>query len=304
MNIFRTKFWAVLCLYSVVVNTYAIDVGGVISSDTTWANTSEVYNITTPIQIAYGTTLTIAPGVKVAGGDIYVYGVLNISGTSQSKADLTDVHVIPGNNSPSEPYFISISHANLIDGSLLSPTGNGVYGSLLLQDSHLKDLKDRYGYNTFVHIWYPVSDVIIRRNIFDNFAGFNVGTSSSNADIIFENNHFKNFRTKYSSYADWGWVTCWNARNATVSISGSSFEPEGLNGYPAVSLEAGLDYASMIAVSNYWGTTVENEIRQMIYDKNDDLSCAGYIDYHPFLSAHHPDTPILGAEINILSTLR
>jgi hypothetical protein len=36
----------------------------------------------------------------------------------------------------------------------------------------------------------------------------------------------------------------------------------------------------------------------MIYDKNDDITCAGFIDYLPILTEPHPDTPMLPLTVN------
>ena len=60
----------------------------------------------------------------------------------------------------------------------------------------------------------------------------------------------------------------------------------------AVSLELGHDTAKMTAINNYWSTTDINVIDDMILDRNDDLNRAGYIEYVPFLTEPHPDTPI------------
>jgi hypothetical protein len=49
----------------------------------------------------------------------------------------------------------------------------------------------------------------------------------------------------------------------------------------------------MIAVDNFWNTTDTNVIDSMIYDRNDDLSVDNFIEYEPFLTEPHPDTPIL-----------
>jgi hypothetical protein len=47
----------------------------------------------------------------------------------------------------------------------------------------------------------------------------------------------------------------------------------------------------MIATENYWGTQDTQIIDQFIYDRNDDITCAGYIDYLPALTEPHPNTP-------------
>ncbi len=63
-------------------------------------------------------------------------------------------------------------------------------------------------------------------------------------------------------------------------------------------LPSGYDSAAMTATENYWGTTDTEVIDSMIYDKNDDIRCAGFIEYLPILSEPHPDTPTLPLIVN------
>ena len=51
------------------------------------------------------------------------------------------------------------------------------------------------------------------------------------------------------------------------------------------------DNALMTGINNFWNTNDTSIIDEMIYDKNDDFVCDGYIDYIPFLTEPHPDTP-------------
>jgi hypothetical protein len=52
----------VLCIIP-FSQAWAIQVGGIMSANTTWSVTSEPYVIISPIQIPFGVTLTIEPGV-------------------------------------------------------------------------------------------------------------------------------------------------------------------------------------------------------------------------------------------------
>lgn len=62
----------------------------------------------------------------------------------------------------------------------------------------------------------------------------------------------------------------------------------------ALKLWPGHNNSAMTATENYWGTTDTSIIDSMIYDKNDDITCAGYIDYLPILTEPHPETPVPG----------
>ena len=54
-----------------------------------------------------------------------------------------------------------------------------------------------------------------------------------------------------------------------------------------------IDNSKMTAKNNYWNTSDPAVIESMIYDRNDDLNIYNYIEYEPFLTAPHPDTPTL-----------
>jgi hypothetical protein len=49
-------------------------------------------------------------------------------------------------------------------------------------------------------------------------------------------------------------------------------------------LAPGCSTAHISAANNFWGTTDTNIIDSLIYDKKDNLSCAGYINYEPILT--------------------
>ena len=46
-----------------------------------------------------------------------------------------------------------------------------------------------------------------------------------------------------------------------------------------------------VAQENYFGTTDDELIQSMIFDKNDDLYVNERVKYQPVLSAPHKDTP-------------
>jgi hypothetical protein len=141
-------------------NMYATTVGGIINTDTTWALENSPFIIDGDIQIAYGAKLTIEAGVNIIGGGIYVYGVLEAIGEPNNIIVFDSVWVHGGNNSPSEPFLISLEFCRFNRGSLYAASGNAEYGSLILTDSFLSKM-----YNE-IYLWYPIADCVIERNVF------------------------------------------------------------------------------------------------------------------------------------------
>ena len=69
-------------LITLTTSVNATDVGGIISSNTTWTLLNSPYNLTSDIQIAEDKTLLIEPGCVVNGNGKYikVWGALNAVG--------------------------------------------------------------------------------------------------------------------------------------------------------------------------------------------------------------------------------
>lgn len=250
-------------------------VGGIISTDTTWSNTSEPYTFSSAVQIRNGVTLTIESGVHLQSGSINVFGNLRIAGTTNAPVELSDVAIVPaGNGDPNKRFSMEIYNAHMSGGSLYYPTGNAIYGSLLLQDSILANIP-------YMYLWYPTSDILIKGNIFSNFGGISVGSDSAN--VLIENNLFNG--SGQNGYLVQNWASY---GTATTTVRYNSF----LNSLDtAVMLPPGYGSAALDARYNYWGTVDTVAIAARIYDDNDDLSTAGSIPYLPFLTSAHPNTP-------------
>jgi hypothetical protein len=288
----NNKKWSLLfAIFSMLVvfsNANAFNVGGIITTDTVWSDTSEPYMIVNPIQIAAGVTLTIEQGVIVGGvtAIIDVFGTLDVNGTAENRVLFDHVHIMPGNNSISmdNPFFIDISYAEIIGGSLYRGNGSATYGSLKLTDSILT--KDpAYISNDNIYLWYPVADVQIERNIFINSDGISIGLSG-NVTAIIRNNVFSGMTT--------GAVYNWASYGSSKTIvEFNSFMDLGAT---TLSLAGGDDGPAIIGANNWWGTTDTSIIDTMIYDRNDHLSVVNHIEYLPILTAPHPDTPVF--EVN------
>jgi hypothetical protein len=260
--------------------SFATNVSGIIKTDTTWNLTGSPYNITSDIQIAHGYTLSINEGVVINGDshNISIWGNLIVNGSSDSKVVFYNTNISPGDNDSSEPFSINIQFSEINSGSLYKATGSSIYGSLSLKDSELKDIP-------YLYIWYPVSDCFIERNIFDNSEGISIG-HSGNVKVYVTNNVFYNQAPSYGKYFA---IRNWASYNESETIV--QYNSFLSTDRVALELPSGYGDAAITATNNYWNTTDTSIIDGMIYDKNDDLACAGYIDYTPFLTSPHPDTP-------------
>ncbi|TCS84490.1 Ig-like domain-containing protein [Tepidibacillus fermentans] len=264
------------------------NVSGIIKQDTTWTLAGSPYYLTGDIQIANGVTLTVESGVIIEGNNnrIRVFGDFEAIGKSNSRIVFNDVNIEPGENTPSEQYLIHIENADIIKGSLYRPTGNAIYGSLILRDSRLFDLE------SYLYLWYPTSDVYIERNAFVNTGGISVGTSD-NVKVHILNNAFFN----YSNFAVENWASYGTSETIVLFNSFLNSKEDDL-GNPitykdTLVLPAGYSSAKMTATNNYWGTIDETVIEKMIFDKNDDISSASYINFKPYLQSPDPNTPII-----------
>lgn len=249
------------------------DVGGIIATDTTWGLNESPYDITSTVQISQEATLTIEPGVMVLNGDIEVWGVLNAIGSEDSKISLGSVEISPGygNYGDDGVSAINIQHA-IINGG--RPYCGDGYGSITLRDSTVTN-------TDYIYLWYPQNDCYFERNIFSNAGGLSVGSRDSN--VYIRNNVFYDT----SGYAIENWA---NYGDAETIVENNSFLSTDRI---ALQLPSGYSSSAMYAVNNYWNTTNLSVIESMIYDKNDDLSCADYIEFEPILTEPHPDTPTL-----------
>ena len=267
-------FLCVVLLLLIVPRVQAGVVGGLITTDTIWDISGSPYIIDNAVQIAYGVTLWIEPGVEVQGGAIETFGTLDVAGSAGNPVVFNGVRVNYGKNIPSEPALIQISYAEFNGGSVIYPTGFGTYGSLILSDSVLQD-------TPYIYLVYPITDSYIERNVFINAGGLTIANNYG-IHVYIRNNYFYG---QTSGYA----VENLASYSGSTVVEGNSFMSTDR---VAVQLRPGYTNAAMTAYNNYWGTLDETLIEQMIYDKNDNLSAADYIPYIPYLTDHDSDTPI------------
>lgn len=280
----RCKFLSFLLLSLALLSpaTSAVtNVGGILSTDTTWGLAGSPYQLTSTVQIAYGVILTIEPGVIINGyGAIQVWGILSAVGTSQDPILFNQVEIVPGTSSSTQPFQISLQFARFEGGSLYSPTGSGGHGSLILRDSYLEGVR-------YLYLWYPAADCYMERNTFFKTGGISVG-HQGNIHVFIRNNVFYQQNLGMDIWPTYA-VENWASYDASQTIV--EFNSVLSTDRIAVQLPPGYTSAAMVATNNFWNTTDTTLIEAMIYDKHDDLSSAGMIPYQPFLTAPHPDTP-------------
>ena len=269
-------------------------VGGIIWENTTWTLENSPYMITDTVQIPENVTLTIEPGVTVirpTSGDMFLlHGRIEAHGTAVNKIIFDG----GGNSNFFSPKksvattFLNLSYCIIRNGlSLWPPTGYSQYGSFSIKYCELITLV------AYSYIWYPERDIHIEYNTFINTTGFSIGNGV--ASVYIRYNLFKgSIPDPYRGF--YFFIENWNSGGISQTIVkyNSFIDTSGI----VLGLPPGYSGAAMTATENYWGTTDTEVIDAMIYDKNDDITCAGFIEYLPILTEPHPDTPTLPLTVN------
>lgn len=276
--------------FTFVTSKQPTEVGGILSSNTIWSEENSPYSVINTVQIPSGVTLTIEPGVTItmpSSGDMFLLnGTISAHGTSDNKIVFDG-----GGNSnffcakgSSADTFLDLEYCIIKNGISFWPaTGHEQYGYFSLRHCELTNLM---GYS---YIWYPGRDIHIEYNRFMNAGGFSIG-HSGDVTVYIQYNLFDTKNPSLPTYANF-WIQNWASYDSSETIVkyNSFINTEGI----ALELPSGYDAAAMTASENYWGTQDTGVIDTMIYDKNDDITSADYIDYLPILTEPHPSTPSL-----------
>jgi hypothetical protein len=258
-----------------------MQVGGTLTSNTTWTTANSPYTITNTIEIPENVNLTIEPGVTVT-----VQSSINtmflINGIIQAHGNATNKITFEGNdntnffktNHPVAEGFVDLDFCIIRNGQSAFWFDNT--GSFNLTNSELKNLSQSS------YLWYPSKDTFIEFNSFTNTAGIKIGTddyfSHSPGTVYVKYNLFINNQGSIiNNYASYGLSKIVVNNNSFTNTAGVILE-----------VEKGSTTADMEPSQNYWGTTNSTIIDSMIFDKNDDVLCASTINYLPVLDAPDP----------------
>ena len=260
-------------------------VGGILTSDTTWTTANSPYTIISTIQIPENVNLTIEPGVTVTAQPS-VDTMFLINGIIQAHGNATNKIVFDGNghsnffktNHLIAKGFVDLDYCIIRNGQSAFWFSNT--GSFNLTNSDLSNLSQES------YLWYPSQDIYIEFNTFTNTSGIKIATddysSNSSGFVFIKYNLFINNQGYIiNNFASYGLSKTFVNNNSFSDTSGIILQVEKTS-----------TTADMDASQNYWGTANTTIIDSKIYDKNDDLSCSSYINYLPVLDAADPDVPI------------
>ena len=259
-------------------------VGGIIWENTTWTLENSPYIITDTVQIPENVTLTIEPGVTVTrptAGDMFL-----LQGRIEAIGTISNEIVFDGGGnsnffyaygSAKKPAHVILSYCKIRNGRSLLPS-NG-YDRLNLTYCEIIDVYEPCS---------PHAPVFIKYNIFINWCSFVVGASGGADKIYIINNLF----IGRSSFSDEYYAVKCIGYGIVVKYNTFLKNNQVLQVYPdATAVE-------IDATENYWGTNDTDVIDSIIYDKKDDIRCAGFIEYLPILTEPYPDTPALPLIVN------
>jgi hypothetical protein len=278
-------------LFSVIVPTSASAfTGGMLSGDRTLVLSESPYQITSPIEIPYGTKLTVEPGVEITSetGEplFFVNGAVEILGSASQPVRIVSTGPVfyPKNATDAS---IKVSFASIDgggSGSLVGASGYAQTATYEFSDS------DFFNLGTYSYIWYPNS-FLAERNVFTNSAGFDIGfdsrPSAQGASApVFRNNLFQG--SPIPTYGESYWVRAWASYGSTLQMVGNTFTG-GI--YEAVRTATSYDKIPLNAQANFWGTEITSEIEAMVVDSRDGLSYGTVIDVSNFLSSPSPQSP-------------
>ena len=253
--------------------------GGLISENLRFTKVNSPYTLTSTLQIPKELSVMVDEGVEikydgprygVKGSSIkfdqevmfYVHGNIEFKGTDADSINLTGkpkhYFMIEGSKDTAN---ILINGVTFNGGSRLF-YGSG-YANFSLKNSIIFDVPEQH------YIWYPRKPLVIEGNIFKESGGMSIGFDGRASSerpvtpqVTVRNNLFIG-----PSTTDY-WIENWVAYDSTLYVTGNAFT-EGP--YTAVTVQKGHESVSVNASGNYWGTTDQTKIAEMVKDSKDGL---------------------------------
>ena len=272
-----------------------------IEEDTLLLLSDSPFILTEDIFIRQEKILSAEPGVELYGQmtrdqfartvrpNISVFGTLDFEGTSENRIYISDIDISGGDTHSTDLfYFIKFRNVSFTDGSFHESYRR--HGYLDIRHSEFKGLTQSLTrHRVSIGIERSLKPSFFIGNRFINSGIRLLSFGSIGGKITIENNLFINplgsFLTEYA-------ISIHGDRNSLqlIDVQHNSFYTDDK---VAVRLYS---RGAVDAPNNYWGTTDEEEIKKMIWDMNDDPALLHAIEFRPFLTEPHPDTPVYSGD--------
>ena len=254
-----------------------------------------ILEIPSEIEVAYGATLTIEPGVVLLREGtpssilVSIFGNLRMVGTSDEPITANRIYFITGKNTESNKYpSIDIGNSKLYRCAI---NFDDYAKNVIVKNNDILHPKDddydEYGRSAML-IFNGMNETIIENNIFDT------ETSEIYVKILCGGRASKNIFKKYTNIDNIDLVNnlfCQGIRLVQVN-SAPFIRYNSFLGTSIFYTSERSDFEHDIS-NNYWGNADEKTIKAMLHDKNSDLGLCGEFIYKPMLKTPHKDTPKL-----------
>lgn len=248
-----------------------------IAQDTTWAAAASPYILRGQIDLEHPATLTVDRGVTIVGdnGHIVVFGTFRVVGSATQPVTMVSAAVYAA-GTQAKPHLIDLNFLRF-ESWREATVGSGIaYGTLLVRDSVMTGLDPKWNATlSAMTVLRPISDCVIERNTFENYAVIVEARLSTSSHVFVRNNLFRGT----ASY-----VQVMDAYNPVI-IEKNSF-PSSL-----YRVRLGGATANADARSNYWSGASDSDVANLIYDRSVDPMFEMDVPYLPTLSAPDPATP-------------
>jgi hypothetical protein len=272
---------------------YAVNIGGMLSSNTIFTASQSPYNLTSTVQIPKGVTLKIEAGVRITGTGLQdaflVAGKLEIVGTKDNPVRIQDM--------PSGNIFRTIGEEPTINitNSLISNIG-----TLWKNDASMNKAtfvlanSEVIGGNGPIYVWYPKTFTVSGSYFYDT-GGFSIGIQKCNGgaqladDVHIMNNTFDG-KPGYTYNGD-GWIVGWVTYcDGKIDVTNNYFKnPVGT----IISVAKGYkDPINIRADGNYWGSLAQSKISNLVLDATDSLDYYSTVSLSTVLSTIPNEVPI------------